>query len=374
MSNVVLVTGVMGSGKTLKVVADLVNDMEANESRPVDEKRTYYSDITGLRIENVLPSPQDWRDTPSHSYIIYDEAQLNPMFARKRGQSHISVQELTLSRKRGHKIVFITQAPNRLHQDILDVVGEHYHLHRPYGAKLATCYMWRNMVALRPMSRDNQAKCESKALFTYPKKCYDLYDSSQVQDDGFRLKISFRGIAPALGFGSVLLFCAYFFYWGISSDETQSMLKGEDVSKTKQQTTQNIASAPTPQNMGEQAKNNAMAINDMLVANTPITVNASAPVVEPTPQKYQHLAENQILELNRLSYVLQIKGKCVGGNSIGEQFDITQQECKDYIKGKKRLIPSYVHTGRELLTEPQQIAESATLPSSVLPASVVGGV
>ena len=45
MSNVVLVTGVMGSGKTLKVVADLVNDIEKNETRPVEEKRTYYADI-----------------------------------------------------------------------------------------------------------------------------------------------------------------------------------------------------------------------------------------------------------------------------------------------------------------------------------------
>lgn len=367
MSNVVLVTGVMGSGKTLKVVADLVNDMEINETRPVDEKRTYYSDITGLRIENVLPSPQDWRNTPSHSYIIYDEAQLNPMFSRKRGQSHISVQELTLARKRGHKIIFLTQAPNRLHQDILDVVGEHYHLHRPYGAKLATCYMWRNMVALRPMSRENQNKAESKSLFIYPKKCYDLYDSAQVEDDGFKSKIPFRTLAPIIGFGSILFMCAYFVYWGFSSDETQSMIKGEDVKK-KQETKQVVSSAPMPQNPIAQTSSNA----DKVTQATELSASVSA--VTPIPQKYQHLDDTQIKELNRLSYVIQIKGKCIGGNSIGEQFTLSQKDCKAYIKGEKRLIPSYINTGRDLLVQPQKNTENMAISNSALPASVVGGV
>lgn len=310
MSNVVLVTGVMGSGKTLKVVADLVNDLEANESRPIDEKRTYYSDITGLNIEGVLPSPTDWRETPDHSYIIYDEAQLNPMFARKRGASHLAVQHLTLARKRGHKIIFITQAPNRLHQDILDVVGEHYHLHRPYGAKLATCFMWRNQVAKNPMGRDAQNKVEHRFLFTYPKKCYGLYESAQVKDDGFKLKVPKKTVFfIALPF-LLFAFSAYQFF----SPSTQNMIEGKKLSSPA----------------------SAVADTQTQVANLSqlgTDLTASVPAFTPTPQQtmptWASMPE-QAEQMRVASVFAMPDGSCIARNSRGFTLPIDNDTCQRY--------------------------------------------
>lgn len=311
MSNVVLVTGVMGSGKTLKVVADLVNDLEANESRPLEEKRTYFSDITGLNIEGVLPSPTDWRETPDHSYIIYDEAQLNPMFARKRGASHLAVQHLTLARKRGHKIIFITQAPNRLHQDILDVVGEHYHLHRPYGAKLATCFMWRNQVAKNPMGRDAQNKVEHRFLFTYPKKCYGLYESAQVKDDGFKLKVPKKTVffvaLPFLLFG----FAAYQFF----SPATQNMIDGKKLASPASA----VADTTT------EIQNLSQVQDDQLAASVPAstpTPQQTMPVWASTPEQAEQMRVASVFAMP--------DGSCIARNSKGFTLPIDNDTCHKY--------------------------------------------
>lgn len=319
MSNVVLVTGVMGSGKTLKVVADLVQDLELNEKREINEKRTYYADISGLKIDGIEPSPYDWRTTSDHSYIIYDEAQLNSMFARKRGQSHLAVQELTLARKRGHKIIFITQAPNRLHQDILDVVGEHYHLHRPYGAKLATCYMWRNQVALRPLGRTALSIVENKFLFTYPKKCFDYYESAQVADDGFKLKVPpktlFLLALPVLLIGYAVY--GYFFDKKVTAFINPSSSKQVASAVA-------VTSAPAETLLATSAT--------ALTSATPATV---MPVQQATQGYYDPLTKGYITDLNQVpTNVMSFKGKCNAFNYNAQPVQISQVACNAYLKNK----------------------------------------
>lgn len=309
MSNVILVTGVMGSGKTLKVVADLVNDLEENEKRPIEEKRTYYANITGLKIDGILPIPYDWRDTPDHSYIIYDEAQLIPMFKKSRGQSHMAVQELTLARKRGHKIIFITQAPNRLHQDILDVVGEHYHVHRPYGAKLATVFMWRNQVATRPLGRSSQSTIENKFLFVYPKKCYDLYESAQVANDGFRTKIPPKSLLllslPILLFG----YSAYVFF----KPDTQDFLTGTQEKEVSQSLSQTATAIP---------------------ATTTVEPLLPEPPPAPKPTIEQ-------LEDERVAFVMSMPNGCIAKNSKGFDLDISYETCMKYANKEISMQPSF---------------------------------
>lgn len=311
MSNVILVTGVMGSGKTLKVVADLIADLEENEKRCVEEKRTYYANITGLKIDGINPIPDDWRTTPDYSYIIIDEAQLIPMYARNRGKSHISVQELTLARKRGHKIIFITQAPNRLHQDILDVVQEHYHLARPYGAKLATCYMWRNEAQKNPMGREAQRKCENKFLFTYPRKCYDYYESAQVQNDGLKAKIPLKTLIfvslPLVFFG----FSAYMWF----APTTQNMVDGKSLS----------TSAPKIET-NEHTK-------DMLKKEDEKILSASTVSNAPIPEQ---------LEAVRVAFVMSTPDNCYAKNSRGFDLGLTYEECMKYANKEKPMNPSYI--------------------------------
>ena len=68
-----LITGVPGSGKSLRAVYEL--------KKALDAGRPCYSDIEGLNMPGVLPAPDDWRTTPEGSFIVYDEAQKRPQFA-----------------------------------------------------------------------------------------------------------------------------------------------------------------------------------------------------------------------------------------------------------------------------------------------------
>lgn len=366
MSNVILITGLMGGGKTLKAVSDMVNDIEQNETRPVEEKRTYYSNITGLKVEGINPIPPDyfdWRDTPDYSYIVIDEAQLIPMYARNRGKSHISVQELTLARKRGHKIIFITQAPNRLHQDILDVIQEHYHLDRKYGAKLATCYVWINEVARNPMGREAQRKCANKFLFTYPKKCYDYYESAQVANDGFKLKIPAKTLGfvalPFLFFG----FAAYQWF----SPTTQNMVKGKELSAPASAT----ASTPT-------------VTNPFSVASAP-TATASAPLSAvastPVPSTAQTAYDDKLITTP--VHVIAFGQRCTAYSKDGVPLDLPLNECKAYANGHKPLMlkqtssptqptqqtqkeqPQAVASAPAMIAEPVQSANALPVVASV---------
>lgn len=174
-----LYTGRPGTGKTLKAVSDLVAAIEASEKeKDIDKKRNFYADINGLKIDGVLPSPDDWRDTPEGSTIIYDEAQLRDVFAANRGASKEQiVRDLTIHRHGNRDIWFITQMPRLLHNDVLDVTNEHIHLVRPYGANLASCYFWRQ-VEKTPDGRTAKERAENNYIFNYRKDLYKFYNSA----------------------------------------------------------------------------------------------------------------------------------------------------------------------------------------------------
>lgn len=174
-----LYTGRPGTGKTLKAVSDLVAAIEASEKeKDIDKKRNFYADINGLKIDGVLPSPDDWRDTPEGSTIIYDEAQLRDVFAANRGASKEQiVRDLTIHRHGNRDIWFITQMPRLLHNDVLDVTNEHIHLVRPYGANLASCYFWRQ-VEKTPDGRTAKDRAENNYIFNYRKDLYKFYNSA----------------------------------------------------------------------------------------------------------------------------------------------------------------------------------------------------
>ena len=68
-----LITAVPGSGKTLSAIAMIIEGLVAG--RPV------FTNINGL-VKDKFPNnsllqdaPDDWRDTPEGSLVIYDEAQ-----------------------------------------------------------------------------------------------------------------------------------------------------------------------------------------------------------------------------------------------------------------------------------------------------------
>jgi hypothetical protein len=211
---IVLVTGTPGSGKTLFVVSKI---LELQKQFP---DRKIYSDIEGLQIDGVEQSPDDWRTTPDNSIVIYDEAQQHERFrAGTQANKDEVVQKLQVHRHTGHDIWFITQSPRFLNAFVLDLVGEHYHLHRPYGAKLASVYYWRS-VRKQPQSLASRELAENEFLFKYPKELFDVYKSATQHN--VKLKIPKKLWMIVGAFVLMGLFVLKMIY----SDGSQKMLNG----------------------------------------------------------------------------------------------------------------------------------------------------
>lgn len=302
-----LITGIPGAGKTLYAVSLLKKAVEHNATLPPDEQRKIYSDITGLKIEGIEPPPLDWRLTPPRSLLVYDEAQFHAPFQPSRGLSPYDyIQQLTIHRKTGHEIWYITQDPKRLHNNILDMVEQHHHLDRPYGAKLATIFKFRGVERITK-SQAAKERAESKTLFSYDKKLFDLYQSSQV-DDGIKLRIPpkliFFVLAPLLLF----LFSAYMFF----KPSTQNMVTGvQNVDNT-------VLSNP------------ADAVADAVSAAAVVS-NSQLPTL-PTDQYTNYDSPNAVFE--EVALVLSNNDVCIAKNNVGRTLDLTYNECLLFVSSE----------------------------------------
>lgn len=236
-----LITGTPGSGKTLYTVSQIMQVMKETPERQI------FTDIKGLRIEGVKEAPDDWRDTPDGSLIIYDECQYREQYTKSRGRNrHPMIIDLTTHRHTGKDIWLITQNPNFLHPDVLAVVGEHYHVDRPIKANFANVYKWRT-AQLKPDGVTVRRRAESAPIFKYDKELFNYYDSVDVSEDKayhkkFKIPSWKLFVLPV---GVLILLWAF---WGIISDggiappSAEEDLK-DDVATTKIQNTEKPSSA-----------------------------------------------------------------------------------------------------------------------------------
>lgn len=294
-----LITGIPGAGKTLYAVSLLKKAVEENLALPPNQQRKIYSDITGLKMEGIELPPLDWRETPPRSLLVYDEAQFHKPFQPTRGLSAFDyIQELTIHRKTGHEIWYITQDPKRLHNNILDMVEQHHHLDRPYGAKLATIFKFRGVERITK-SEAAKERAESKTLFNYDKKLFDLYQSSQV-DDGIKLrlppKLIFFVMLPLL----LLAFALYMFF-GTGS---QNLLKG-----------------------GQDVVNNDP---ETLPLSLPVPVVASNNEL-PKLQAVEHIEfERPKVIFEEVVMVVSDGSHCIAKDIDGKTLDISSDECLSF--------------------------------------------
>lgn len=179
----ILITGKPGSFKTAKCASLAIEYLKAG--------RRVFTNIDEFNYEGVekLPDNDDWTNTPIGSVVIYDEAQQFE-FLQYKGREKLSsdhrVKEFEVHRHTGHDIILITQSPSFLHNHVLSLVGEHYHLHRAYGRSYADVFLWR-YTAHSPDSTGAKNKAESHTKFKPDAKIFDKYKSTEV--DTHKLKI-----------------------------------------------------------------------------------------------------------------------------------------------------------------------------------------
>lgn len=229
------------------LILNLINNQLDLKLEHILDVRQQYADINGLKVDHVLKTPDDWRTTPDGSIVYYDEAQQHERY-RSGTQSNKDeiVQKLQVHRHTGHDIWFITQSPRFLNAFVLDLVGEHYHLHRPYGAKLASVYYWRSC-RKQPQSTASRELAENEFLFKYPKSLFNHYKSATSHSVKFKIPKKFFII-------SVVAICLGIFVWNmVFSDKTQKFINPEaskeepNQEKNQQGDKQETASIPPDQ-------------------------------------------------------------------------------------------------------------------------------
>lgn len=201
---ITLITAVPGSGKTLYSIGLIEEALAAG--RPV------YTNINGLVKEKfsnnqlLQAAPDDWRDTPEGSLVIYDEAQQAHLYPSNAQRGKVEDERLTAMethRHSGHDLVFITQAPTFVHHHIRKLVGLHVHLYRSRGLQAASKYEWSHTCDA-PNDRKEQQRADF-TLWKFPKEHFAFYTSAVMHTHKFRIpkKLAVLGFFVLLGLGFV---------------------------------------------------------------------------------------------------------------------------------------------------------------------------
>lgn len=206
-------TGQPGAGKTL-LTLDIVRHRALAENRPV-----FYHGIEILKPElfpgwELLDDPRRWMDCPDGSIIVHDECQT---LYRPRGNGSAVpeyVARFETHRHNGWDVYLITQHPMLVDSNIRRLTGEHMHVVRAFGSRMATLHKWAQV-------KDQCDKARSDSLSetrAYPKVLFDAYKSATVHTHKTRIppRLYFLLLLP------VLLGLIVWWFWGWYQSRTDS--------------------------------------------------------------------------------------------------------------------------------------------------------
>lgn len=205
-------TGQPGAGKTL-LTLHTVRERAKAENRPV-----FYAGIEILKPEEfpgwqVLDDPKKWFDCPDGAIIVHDECQT---LYRPRGngaQVPDYVARFETHRHQGFDIYLITQHPMLVDSNIRRLAGEHSHIVRAFGAKMATVHTWQQV-----KEQCDKARSDSmQKTMSYPKELFDAYKSATVHTHQRKLPLRMLWfLLVPLGLGGSVW---YMSHWYSGQDE-----------------------------------------------------------------------------------------------------------------------------------------------------------
>lgn len=341
----VLITGKKGSGKS-HLATKIINSL-----REVYPDHKVYADITGLKIDGVEQSPDDWHDAPSNCTIFYDEIQLKAWAdnSNTKISSDARVKDMTLIRKQNKNIVLMTQDPMFIHSALRRLVDYHYHLSHPFKDGKPKVFYFHG--AHSDIDEKGQYKSHAMETFTHEldkdtSALYQSIDDNAVHDQ--KKKIPKKIIYGAIGIAALILIGIPLFLWGASI--VKGFIWGDKHNtQTGQQTT---ASAVAPM---------ATAANSMQNG-----VTASAPL---DYQNQQLLEQRKLHEKYLPGYTVEVanddvvrpqgfmlvNGRCTAYNMYGDGLIIDQKDCIKMLKNPA------------LRPHPRQMQQVQQMPAQPMP-------
>lgn len=182
-----LITGVPGSGKTLKMISDLMKRKDL-QNRPL------YLDgipeVDGTIIPN-LPIPEGesmetWHKwAPPGAIIVVDECQriFRPRPSGSKVPEHVA--ELETHRHRGIDIFLLTQHPRLVDLNVRSLIGHHCHISKT-NLGVRRMFEWERCGD--PQSRTD-VEGAVKSVYTLDKKAFGVYKSAE-EHTKIRTKLS----------------------------------------------------------------------------------------------------------------------------------------------------------------------------------------
>ncbi len=338
-----LYTGKMGHGKTLRAVYDLVEEIEKDEQQPIEKQRNFYANIEGLMIDGVKYPPDDWREVPNGSLIIYDEADMIDYYKASNNKNLSDVvRETKLARKRDIHIWFIVQHPNQLNVFIRRIIGEHIHARRPLGAEMTKLYYFPD-VCDDPTDYLKQKKAEKTKLFHFPKELYDVYESADAgSDHRQKRKIPESYVKGIIIFLSLLIGSLYmgYSYFGQEKEKLEqnqqdvkiSEVKTKEKKKENQQVTEQPKLPIEPQQQPLEPVLQQQPQQFDAVASMPIQQQKQAKL-ETVEQKYldDYVVEVANYDTVRPQAVIKNGNDCMAFNKYGDMLVLPRERCSNLI-------------------------------------------
>lgn len=178
---ITLLTGVPGSGKSLKAVG-LIKQFLANPLKVNGQefKRTIYTNIKGLLLDHVLIDKDNmlnWHEwVKPGDVLIFDEIQ-QVFRPRAMGQKVPDcIAELEVHRSTySIDMVFITQHVMLLDQNVRRLVGQHIDIRRVAGFPASMLYEWDYAAVTA-----NKKSANSITPWKWDKKDFKLYHSADI--------------------------------------------------------------------------------------------------------------------------------------------------------------------------------------------------
>lgn len=306
--------------------------------------RQQYSDINGLKVEHVLKTPDDWRTTPDGSIVYYDEAQQHERFrSGTTANTDDIVQKLQVHRHTGHDIWFITQSPRFLNAFVLDLVGEHYHLHRPYGAKLASVYYWRSC-RKQPQSQSSKEVSENEFLFKYPKDLFNYYKSATSHSVKFKIPKKVWYILLAIIVLLIFVFNMLF------NDKTQKFIKPDSSHPVKEQSKQNNALPISQDQLSTECRKGINVEKPECVKyfdelSTGVNNENGTYTIKYDPNKPYDVPydqfQYQVTSTPQFVGCVEWQGKYFAYTQQGTRLNVPQTDCERYMNGDRPFNPMY---------------------------------
>lgn len=306
-----LVSATPGTGKTCWVVKQLLEWIELPENRD----RKIYANIAGLKIEGIDYPPDDFRECPDGSIIIYDEAQeIEHYNSDSRGVNPVA-KALSKHRHRGFDIYFISQDPSLLHKYVLKNIYLHYYLWRPAQRQNVEIFTFARAI-VSPTKEDFRNAYDVK-WWRFDKHYLKYYQSTVLNTS--KPTPSSKKWSIIATFCIFMAMIAYFLYPALSLGEklkNPTGVKKEQKQQDSEKTTQEpVAEQPQPQ-----AQN----------ASVPASTVTATEYQPPTPQPIA-----PVQPVTRIVGVASFGVRCTAYLNTGQIANISQDECNEYATGRK---------------------------------------